>query len=223
LQVGQTLPNVIAAPCRPTPREEFAHAASHAFGLVASLIGLGVLVTAAWTRGEFHHVVGCSVFGVSLVLCYATSTLYHAWQEPRTKRLLQLVDYIAIYLLIAGTYTPFLLATRDDANAATLLIVVWGLAILGIAMELVRQSETRRTSIALYLFMGFLMIFAVDPVAKVIDPLGLTFLVLGAFTYASGVIFFLWDQLPYNHAVWHGFVLAGSGFHFTSVLAFLVP
>lgn len=223
MRVEQVLSEVIASTDRPTAREEFAHAASHAFGLIASLIGLGVLVSAAWMRGDSHHVIGCSVFGTSLVLCYATSTLYHAWHEPRTKRLLQLIDYIAIYLLIAGTYTPFLLASHGDSSATTLLIIIWGLAALGIGMELVRKSETRRTSIALYLFMGFLIVFAVDPVAKVVEPFGMTLLVLGAITYASGVVFFLWDQLPYNHAVWHGFVLAGSGFHFTSVLAYLVP
>ncbi len=208
---------------QPTRQEEIAHTASHAFGLVASLIGLVVLVSAAWTRGQSHHVLGCTVFGVSLVICYATSTLYHAWYEPRTKRLLQLGDYIAIYLLIAGTYTPFLLASRGDSNAVTLLVIIWGLAAFGIGMELVRRSETRRSSIALYLFMGLLMVFAVEPVADIVDPIGMTLLVLGTFTYASGVIFFLWDQLPYNHAVWHGFVMVGSGFHFTSILGYLVP
>ncbi len=208
---------------RPTEREELAHAITHGAGLAASVIGLVVLMTAAWTRGDARHVVGCSVFGTTLVLLYAASTLYHSAREPRIKRLFQVMDHIAIYLLIAGTYTPFVLACLPNATGALLLTAVWTLAALGIVLELVRKSQTRRTSLALYLVMGWLVVFALDPLVRSVEPGGLTLLVLGGITYSAGVIFYAWERLPYNHAVWHGFVLGGSAFHFAFVLGLVAP
>jgi hemolysin III len=211
------------ASVRPTRREEIAHAITHGAGLAASAVGLVVLVVAAWTRGDGRHVVGCSIFGVTLVLLYAASTIYHSSRDPQAKRIFQLMDHIAIYLLIAGTYTPFALVCMRDAGGMLLLGVVWALAAVGIVLELVRNSRTRRTSVALYLVMGWLAVFALDPLIRNVEPHGVALLVLGGLTYSLGVVFYAWERLPYNHAVWHGFVLGGSAFHFSFVLGFVIP
>jgi hemolysin III len=182
-----------------------------------------VLVVTAWTRGDSRHVVGCSIFGTTLVLLYAASTIYHSSRDPKTKRIFQLMDHIAIYLLIAGTYTPFALVCMRDAGGMALLVVVWALAAVGIVLELLRNSRTRRTSVALYLVMGWLAVFALDPLVRNVEPHGVALLVLGGVTYSLGVVFYAWERLPYNHAVWHGFVLGGSAFHFSFVLGFVIP
>ena len=199
------------------------HAITHGAGLAASAIGLVVLVVAAWTRGDSRHVVGCSIFGTTLVLLYAASTIYHSSRKPETKRIFQLLDHIAIYLLIAGTYTPFALVCMRDSGGMLLLVVVWALAAVGIVLELVRSSRTRRTSVALYLVMGWLAVFALDPLVRNVEPQGVALLALGGVTYSLGVVFYAWERLPYNHAVWHGFVLGGSAFHFSFVLGFVIP
>jgi hemolysin III len=210
-------------PRRILQREELAHALSHGFGLVASAIGLVVLVLAASSRGDIRHLIGCGVFGVTLVLLYGASTLYHGTRHPRAKRVFQRMDHIAIYALIAGTYTPFGLVCMRDSGGLELLVVVWCLALLGVVLELVRKSETRRTSLALYLVMGWLAVFALEPLVRSVEPGGVALLVIGGLTYSLGIIFYAWERLPYNHAVWHGFVLAGSALHFGCVLGFVIP
>jgi len=207
----------------PLCREEIIHSVSHAVGLAASVVGSVVLVMAAWTRGDGRHIVGCSIFGATLVLVYAASTLYHSARDPRTKRIYQRMDHVAIYLLIAGTYTPFALACMQGSGRWVLLLVVWGLAVLGIVLEFVRESETRRTSLALYLVMGWLAVFTLDPLVRSVEPRGVLLLVLGGLTYSVGVVFYAWERMPYNHAVWHGFVLGGSALHFGFVLGFVIP
>ena len=207
----------------PSKREEIVHAASHGLGFLASVVGLVVLVMAARERGDAWHLVGCSIFGVTLVLLYAASTLYHSCPESSAKRVFQRMDHIAIYLLIAGTYTPFTLVKMRGPWGWTLLALVWSLAGLGIVLELVRKSRTRRTSVALYLVMGWLVVFALQPLAREVEPGGIVLLALGGLTYSVGVIFYAWSRLPYNHAVWHAFVLGGSALHFGSVLVFVIP
>jgi hemolysin III len=204
-------------------REEIAHTVTHAAGLAASVIGFVVLMVAATTRGDIRHVVGCGVFGTTLVLLYAASTFYHGSRDPKTKRVFQRMDHIAIYLLIAGTYTPFGLTCLRDSGGLPLLGTVWGLAAVGIVLEFVRNSPTRRTAVALYLVMGWLVVFALDPLVRNVEPAGVALLVLGGLTYSLGIVFYAWTRLPYNHAVWHGFVLGGSALHFSFVLGFVVP
>lgn len=209
--------------CEFEPHEEVVHALSHGFGLVASVIGVAILMWAAWTRGDQWHVIGCSIFGASLVLVYASSTLYHSARHPRRKRLFQRLDHIAIYLLIAGTYTPFTLIKMEGPQSSAVLAGVWALAAVGIVFEFIQTSEERFGSLILYNIMGWLFIFATGPLFEGVETGGLILLALGGVTYSIGVIFYLWDRLPYNHAIWHGFVLGGSGFHFSSVLAFVIP
>jgi hemolysin III len=201
--------------------EEVAHALTHGLGLVASVGGLVTLVVAAWLRGDAWHIVGVSIFGTTLVLLYAASTLYHSIRNPRVKRFFQRLDHAAIFLLIAGTYTPFTLVSLRGGWGWTLLAIVWGLAILGIVLEV--AAHTRRFSVALHLAMGWLAVIAAGPLIRSVHPDGLLLLALGGVAYTLGVIFYAWQRLPYNHALWHLFVLAGSACHFSCVLGYVIP
>ncbi len=203
--------------------EEVAHAVTHGLGLLLSLAGLAILVAASSLRGNIWHLVGCSIFGTTLVLLYAASTLYHAISGSRAKRVFQRFDHAAIFLLIAGTYTPFILISLRGGWGWTLLALVWTLAILGIVLQVTVPSWARRFSVLLYLAMGWLGVVAVEPLAHSVHPDGLALLILGGVTYTLGVIFYAWRRLPYNHAVWHIFVMAGSACHFSCVLGYVIP
>jgi hemolysin III len=203
--------------------EEIAHALTHGLGLALSVVGLVVLVVAASLRGDAWHVVGCSIFGATLVLLYAASTLYHGLSGRRAKRVLQRLDHAAIYLLIAGTYTPFALVSLRGSWGWTLLALVWVLAILGITLEAAIPRRTRRLSVALYLTMGWLAVLAVEPLFRAVHPEGFALLLAGGVAYTAGVFFYAWQRLPYHHAVWHVFVMAGSACHFSCVLGYVIP
>jgi hemolysin III len=203
--------------------EEITHAVTHGLGLLLSIGGLAILVAAASVRGDAWHVVGCAVFGTTLVLLYAASTLYHGIHSRRAKRVLRQLDYAAIFLLIAGTYTPFTLVSLRGGWGWTLLALVWGLALLGIALQVTIPSRARRLSVPIYLAMGWLVVIAIEPLVRSVHPQGLLLLFLGGLAYTLGVVFFAWRRLPYNHAVWHVFVLAGSACHFSCVLGYVIP
>ena len=211
-----------ASPSLYSVGEEIAHALTHGLGLVLSVGGLAILVVASSVRGDAWQVVGCSIFGATLVLLYAASTLYHGIPVRRAKRLLQRLDHAAIFLLIAGTYTPFALVSLRGGWGWTLLALVWGLAILGIALEVAVPRRTRHLSVALYLVMGWLALLAAQPLVLSLQPEGFVLLLLGGVAYTAGVPFFAWQRLPYNHAVWHVFVMAGSACHFSCVLAYVI-
>jgi hemolysin III len=207
-----------------TVGEEIAHAVTHGVGLALSVAGLVALVAAATVRGDASHVVGCGVFGGTLVLLYAASTLYHGLPGRRAKQLFQRLDHSAIYLLIAGTYTPFTLVTLRGAWGWTLLALVWGLAALGILIEVIEPlRRMRRYSIALYLAMGWLAVIAFEPLAASLGSEGLLLLAAGGIAYTAGLVFYAWRAIPYNHALWHVFVLAGSAVHFSCVLGYVIP
>jgi hemolysin III len=206
-----------------TVGEEIAHAVTHGLGLALSLGGFVVLVVTASLRGDAWHIVGCAIFGTTLVLLYAASTLYHSITSPRAKRVLRQIDYAAIYLLIAGTYTPFTLVSLRGSWGWTLLALVWGLAILGVVLQVAIPRRARLVSVPVYLAMGWLAMIALAPLVRSLHPEGLLLLVLGGITYSLGVFFFAWRRLPYNHAVWHVFVLAGSTCHFSCVLGYVIP
>jgi hemolysin III len=210
-------------PPRYTLREEVAHAVTHGLGLAASIAGLAALVVAASLRGDAWHVVGVAIFGTTLVMVYASSTLYHSARQPRVKRIFQRLDHAAIFLLIAGTYTPFSLVTLRGAAGWTLLAIVWSLAILGIALEAYVPHRRSRISPVLHLVMGWMAVIAIEPLVASLHPDGLSLLLFGGGAYMVGFLFYLWDQLPYNHAVWHLFVLAGSACHFSCVLGYVIP
>ena len=203
--------------------EEIAHAVTHGVGLLLSIGGLAVLVVSANVRGDAWHVVGCAVFGATLVLLYAASTLYHSVRHQRAKRVLRRLDWAAIFLLIAGSYTPFTLVSLHGGWGWTLLALVWGLAVLGIVLQVAIPARVRRLSVAIYLAMGWLVVIAIEPLLRSLHSHGLVLLFLGGVAYTLGLAFYAWRRLPYHHAVWHVFVLAGSACHFSCVLGYVIP
>lgn len=207
----------------PRRAEELANALTHGAGLVLSLIGVPVLIVTAVARGDAWQVVGCSVFGATLVALYATSTIYHAVPGEVARRRLQVLDHVAIYLLIAGTYTPFTLGVLRGAWGWTLFGIVWTLAALGIVFKLVLGMRHPRVSVAGYVLMGWIAIVAAKPMAEALPLAGMAWVVAGGLLYTAGVGFFLWERLRFAHAVWHLFVLAGSICHFWAVLAYALP
>ena len=198
--------------------EEAANALTHGVGLVASLVALPVLLVAAVARHDPWQVVGVAVFGTTLIALYAASTLYHAVAHPRAKRRLRLADHCAIYLLIAGTYTPFTLGVLRGAWGWSLLGVIWALAVSGVAFKMFGGLRFPRVSGVAYLLMGWTCLAAIGPIVARVPAQGVAWLVAGGLLYSLGMIFYASARLRYAHAVWHLFVLAGSGCHFLAVL-----
>lgn len=203
--------------------EEIFHAVSHGVGVVLSVAGLAVLVAYASLRGGTEHVVTCSVFGACLVLLYAASTLYHAVPYRRAKRMLQVLDHSGIYLLIAGTYTPFSLVTLGGALGWTLFGLLWTLAVVGIVTRAAVPRVARRLSLVLYLVMGWAALPLAGPFLERLETGGAVLVLLGGLAYTAGVPFFAARRLRYGHAVWHLFVLAGSALHYFGVLFYVIP
>ena len=204
-------------------REEIAHSITHGVGLLLSVIGLATLVVYSSLYGDVWHIVSCSIYGASLIVLYTSSTLYHAVTLPNLKRLLQKLDHAAIFLLIAGTYTPFTLVNLRGGWGWTLFGLVWSVAIAGMIMEVIVEKRYKRLSIGLYLGLGWLVMIAIGPMIDNVAPGGLILLLAGGLFYSLGVIFYVWKTLVYHHAIWHLFVLAGSAFHFFAVLFYVVP
>jgi hemolysin III len=206
-----------------TVKEEVAHALTHGVGAVLSIVALVFMLVWAAAYGDAWHVVAASIYGASLILLYTASTLYHAFLWPRIKAVFQQLDHAAIYILIAGTYTPFALINLRDAWGWTLLSVAWGIALLGVFLELGVKKRIKWLSLSLYLGMGWMALIAIKPMIDNVDSGGLMLLVAGGLAYTLGVIFYVWKSLPYHHAIWHLFVLAGSVFHFFSIFYFVLP
>ena len=203
--------------------EELAHSITHGIGVALSIAGLVLLVTLAATRGDAWHVVSCSIFGATLVFLYTASTLYHSITHPGAKKVLRVFDHAAIFLLIAGTYTPFTLVTLRGGWGWSLFVIVWGLALVGIVFKIAAKNRFRFLSVLLYLAMGWLVLIAIEPMVTSMPKPGLILLLAGGLCYTLGVIFYAWKRLPYGHAVWHLFVLAGSICHFFAVLLYVIP
>ncbi len=208
---------------RYTANEEIAHALTHGLGLVLSIIGLVVLVTYSDLNGDIWHIVSTSIYGVSMVLLYTTSTLYHSASDLHTKKILRQFDHAAIYLLIAGTYTPFTLVSLRGSWGWLLFGVVWSIAIAGVIFEFVKLKRFKRLSLVLYLGLGWIVVVAIQPMLEHVETGGMVLLLLGGLSYTFGVVFYVWHKLAYNHAIWHMFVLAGSAFHYFSILLYVVP
>jgi hemolysin III len=203
-------------------REEIAHSATHGLGIVLSIAGLIAMMVVSERSGDVRHVVASIVYGATLILLYLSSTLYHGIPSPNAKRVLKVLDHSAIYLLIAGTYTPFTLISLRGAWGWTLFGLVWGMALLGITLKVAAIGRFQWLSIALYLGMGWLVV-ALRPLIGAVSPAGFRLLLLGGVSYTLGVVFYKWRRLPYHHAVWHLFVLAGSTFHYFAVLLYVLP
>ncbi|AKH21763.1 hemolysin III [Sedimenticola thiotaurini] len=203
--------------------EEIAHAVTHGIGAALSIAGLAVLVAFSALYGNVWHITSSSIYGATLILCYTASTLYHSIPHPRAKRILRQIDHASIFLLIAGTYTPFALVSLRDSWGWWLFGGVWGIALFGMIFELFTEQRYKKASLALYLGMGWLAVATIKPMLDSIGMGGLTLLLIGGLFYSLGVIFYVWDRLSYNHAVWHLFVLAGSAFHFFAILFYVIP
>ncbi len=204
--------------------EEIANSVTHGVALVASIAALPILVLQASRAGDGWQLAGAAIFGATLVLLYSASTLYHAIPFSRAKGVLRVVDHGAIYLLIAGTYTPFTLGALRGPVGWALFTTIWALALFGIVAKITLRFRYPRLSTALYLGMGWLIVVALRPLMTHVSPAGLAWLLAGGMCYTLGVAFYTTDwRLRYGHAVWHGFVTAGSVCHFCAVLWYSAP
>lgn len=202
--------------------EEIANAITHGIGAALSIFALVALVLLAVFKGTAAAVVGVAVFGSTLVLLYLISTLYHAIPHAGTKRVLKVLDHCTIFLLIAGTYTPVALLAMSGGPDWTLLVLIWSLAIAGIVMRIGWSGRLKKVRIALYVFMGWLAIMWAGPLLDSLGWGGWGLIVGGGIAYTAGLIFYAWDSLPFNHAVWHLFVMAGSTAHVLAVAYYMV-
>ncbi len=207
----------------PTRGEETANWVTHGLGLVLSIVALTLLIVFSSLHGDAWHVVSFTVFGLTLLMLYTISTLYHTRRGEQSKNLFRKLDHAAIFLLIAGTYTPFLLTNLRGPWGWTLFGIIWGVCGAGAVFNLLFGVRYRVVSTIAYLFAGWLIVVALGPLAAHVPEGGLWLLLAGGLCYTTGVIFYVWRRLRYHHAVWHVFVLTGSACHFLAVLLFLLP
>jgi hemolysin III len=205
------------------PAEELANRLTHGLGAVLSLAGLVLMVFYSALHGDAWVVTSTAVYGASLVILYSASTIYHSVTSAKWRRLCQKFDHAAIYLLIAGTYTPFTLGPLRGNWGWTLFGIVWGCAVVGVVLKLFFAGKADVISTIAYLAMGWLVVIAIKPLIAALPAGALWFLVAGGVCYSLGTIFYLWKRLPFNHAVWHLWVLAGSACHWIAVFGFVVP
>lgn len=203
--------------------EEIANGATHGIGILLSIAGLAVLVTLAALRSDAWAVVGAAIFGSTLILLYSTSTLYHSFRDETLKRFLRKCDHAAIFLLIAGSYTPFMLVNLRGAWGWSIFGVVWGLALVGIVLKFWFTGRFRLLSTLIYVGMGWLIVIAIKPMLASVTPVGMWLLLAGGLCYTGGAVFYLLKKMPYHHAVWHGFVMAGSICHYFAIMNAIIP
>ena len=207
---------------RQTAGEEFVNSLTHGVGFVLTIVGVVAMLVAAVTRGEARVIVACAIYGTTLVLLYLASTLYHAFASTRARNVLRRIDHAAIYLLIAGTYTPFALVLLRGRWGWSLFGISWGLAVLGVTAKAVLGPRWPIASTAVYLLMGWLAVVAVSPMVRQVPWGGIAWLVAGGLLYTGGVVFYARERPHYTHAVWHLFVLGGSVCHYVAVMAYVV-
>jgi hemolysin III len=203
--------------------EEFANTITHGFGLLLSIIGFVILVILAGIKGDFWYILSSVLYGLSLVTLYAASTFYHSATSLRQKKILQIVDHCCIYVLIAGSYTPFTLVVLREGIGAKLFISVWAFALCGILLKLIFGNRYPIISTLSYLLMGWIGIIVVQPLFAALGFVPIALIVAGGIAYSIGVIFFAWHSIKHHHAIWHIFVLAGSIFHFLAIAIYVIP
>jgi hemolysin III len=202
-------------------REEVASSLTHALGVVFGLAALAVMLVLS--AGQPLKLISATVFGVSLVLLYLSSALYHCFTSLRWKARFQSLDHACIYLLIAGSYTPITLITLRGALGGWLFGIIWAMALAGVLIKLLWNGKKDHwISTALYLVMGWLVVFAIGPLIRALPPAGLCWLVAGGLSYTLGIIFYAWRRLPFNHAIWHLFVLGGSVCHVVAIAGYVL-
>ncbi len=204
--------------------EEIANAVTHGVAALMSIAGLAILVGFAVAySGSPTVITAVSVFGASMIFLYVASTLYHAIPNPKAKQILQRLDHSMIFVLIAGSYTPFCLVTLKGVTGIGLCIAVWSIAIVGIALQGVLIKQSKWLNSLLYLTMGWLVLLVIEPLIESLPNTGLWLLTAGGLSYSLGVIFYVWKTLPYSHAIWHLFVFAGTVLQFLAVLLYVIP
>ncbi|MGC9044727.1 MAG: PAQR family membrane homeostasis protein TrhA [Myxococcota bacterium] len=203
--------------------EEVANSIIHGFGALLSVAGLSVLVTLAAIYGDGWRVVSFAIYGATMIIMYLASTFYHGFTNRKVKAFFRVFDHSAIFLLIAGTYTPFTLVTLRGAWGWTLFGLIWGFATAGIIVTVFLMHRLKWVAILIYVIMGWLVVIAVKPMLSGLPFAGLMWLLSGGLFYTGGIVFYIWDDLPYNHAIWHVFVLLGTMSHFFCILFYVLP
>ena len=206
-----------------SPLEERINILSHAIGLLLSIIAVVLLVTRASSNGNAWHIVSAAIFGASLITLYAASTTYHSATRAELRARLRIIDHATIYILIAGTYTPFTLITLNGTVGWVIFAFSWGMAISGIILKLFFTGRFNLVSTLMYVFMGWIIIFAVKPLIANLSTEGLFWLVAGGLSYTVGAIIYSIKKVPLNHAIFHLFVLGGSICHFVAVYFYVLP
>ncbi|PID47342.1 MAG: hemolysin D [Proteobacteria bacterium] len=206
-----------------SPTEERVNIVSHAIGIILSIVSLVLLVTHAKLHGGTLHVVSFGIFGISLIVLYVASTLYHSSKKPELRKRLRILDHASIYVLIAGTYTPFTLVSLNGTIGWLLFSISWGFALIGIILKLFFTGKYNLISTLMYVFMGWLIIFAIKPLIHNLSPDGLFWLVAGGISYTIGAILYSIKKIKFNHAIFHILVLIGSCCHFLSVFFYVLP
>jgi hemolysin III len=203
--------------------EETFNSITHGIGALTSIAGLVLLIVFSSIYGSTSHIISCTIFGVTLVLLYTASTLYHSFQKPNIKHFFKILDHSCIYVLIAGTYTPFMLVTLRGVLGWTIFAAVWFMALAGILFKVFFVHRFQIISTIAYVAMGWIIVLAIKPLFQTLQSGGIIWLICGGLAYTLGVIFYAWKKLPFNHAIWHLFVLTGSTCHFFAVMFYVVP
>ena len=214
---------VIKAKLSVLPIEELANTITHGLGLVLSVIGFVVLVVLAGLNGDKWSMLSCVIYGLSLVVLYAASTFYHSTTSNRLKKNLQVVDHCCIYLLIAGSYTPFGMVIADSTWGRELMFGIWAFAVVGILIKLFIRDRYPAINVISYLLMGWLGVFAVQPLFQELGLVPVALTIAGGIAYSLGVIFFPWKSIKHHHAIFHIFILLGSIIHYAAVVLYVIP
>jgi len=201
--------------------QEIANSITHGIGAMLSVAGLVILLIMAGTKGDIWRIISFSIYGMTLILLYLASAIYHGISNIRIKTIFQILDHSAIYLLIAGSYTPLTLISLRGPWGWTLFGLVWGIASIGILMKAFFFNKTQVISIILYIIMGWLIVIAIKPLIETIPRGMLLWIIAGGISYSVGIIFYLVQKIPYHHTIWHLFVLGGSITHFLAILFYL--
>lgn len=205
-----------------TKKEEILNALTHGLGIALSIAGLVLLVVFASLYGDAWKITASAIYGASMIILYTASTLYHSFSQTKAAGGLNMFDHISIYYLIAGTYTPFVLVNMRGGWGWSVFGVIWACAVTGTILKIIYGNRFRKVSTILYLCMGWMIVIAFYPFIENVDTGGLVLTILGGLAYSLGVIFYKWKKLPFNHAIWHLFVLAGSILHFFAILFYVV-
>ncbi|MAD74601.1 MAG: hemolysin III [Rheinheimera sp.] len=208
---------------RYTPLEEYLHALSHAVGAVLGLIGLVLMLRLSLSDGDNWQLASAIVYGSSIILLYSSSALYHSIHSPQIKYRLRQLDHAAIFILIAGTYTPFTLISLRHDWGLILCAIIWTIALVGVVLELATGLKYKKLSLALYLGLGWIVVVAIKPMLANVPTEAMWLLLAGGLAYSGGVLFYIWRSLYLHHMLWHLFVLAGSILHFLAVYWYLMP